>query len=449
MTRAERVPEDDAPDEGAREMIACPDCGLWQRLARVPRGFRAECRRCRKALARPQSRALDAALALVAAALLVWLPTCIAPFMVVTADGAVRRSALVSGVEALWAAGFPSLALIVAAFSIVLPWVYLALVTCVLVGVRMRSAKQPTHRAPSPLGTLYRWALALRPWTMIEVFLLGACVGYSRMQTVAFVSIGTAGWCLIAATLLLLLVDAVLDDQAIWQALPIRRAASATAVTSATAAASATTAASATAAAIPHENAPACRVCHLAAPQARPGDRCPRCRARLAVRKALSIQRTWALVLCGFFLFIPANLLPVVSVEQFGRVVPNTILGGVLELLHDGLWPLAAIVFTASIVIPLAKLCGLSWNLFLTQQRSARFLVGRTRLHRVIDLVGRWSNIDVFMVSIVVALVQFGELTRVRVENGMIAFAAVVIVTMVAARCFDSRLMWDAAGERT
>ncbi len=439
MTRAERVSEHRAPDEGAREMVACPDCGLWQHLARVPRGFRAECRRCRKGLARPQSRALDAALALVAAALLVWLPTCVAPFMVVTADGAVRRSALVSGVEALWAAGFPSLAVIVAAFSIVVPWVYLALVLCVLVGIRMRPAEPIEHGAPSPLGTLYRWALALRPWTMIEVFLLGACVGYSRMQTVAFVSIGTAGWCLIAATLLLLLVDAVLDDHAIWQALPVPRAPAAAAIASIE---------RATLAANAGRPAPACRVCHLVAPEAHAGDRCPRCRALLAVRKPVSIQRTWALVLCGFLLFVPANLLPVVSVEQFGRVVPNTILGGVLELLHDGLWPLAVIVFTASITIPLAKLCGLSWNLFLTQRRSARFLVGRTRLHRVIDVVGRWSNIDVFMVSIVVALVQFGELTRVRVENGMIAFAAVVIVTMIAARSFDSRLMWDAAGEQ-
>ncbi|MGB6452649.1 MAG: paraquat-inducible protein A, partial [Steroidobacteraceae bacterium] len=183
-------------------------------------------------------------------------------------------------------------------------------------------------------------------------------------------------------------------------------------------------------------------------PQARAGDRCPRCRARLATRQPLSIRRTWSLVLCGFLLFIPANLMPVVSIEQFGRVAPNTILGGVLELLRSGLWPLAAIVFTASICIPLAKLCGLTWNLCLTQRGSARFLVGRTRLHRAIDLVGRWSNIDVFMVSISVALVQFGALTRVRVESGMIAFAAVVIVTMVAARSFDSRLMWDAAGEQ-
>jgi paraquat-inducible protein A len=183
-------------------------------------------------------------------------------------------------------------------------------------------------------------------------------------------------------------------------------------------------------------------------PESAPGDRCPRCRARLRVRKPQSIQRTWALVLCGFLLFIPANLLPVLSIEQFGQVQSNTILGGVLELARYGLWPLAVIVFAASIAIPLTKLFGLSWNLFLTQRRSARFLRSRTRMHRLIDWIGRWSNIDVFTVSILVALVQFGQLTRVRVGTGMIAFAAVVIVTMVAAKSFDSRLMWDAVGER-
>ncbi len=450
MTVIERAPQEPAPqapapqepapqdraawephlEDGAHEVIACPDCGLWQRLQRVPRGFRAECRRCRKGLARPHSRTLDASLALVTAALLIWVPTCVAPFMMVTADGAVRTSALASGVQGLWAAGFLSLAVLVALFSIIVPWIYLALVACVLAGIRLKPVRASDGAAPSPLGTLYRWALALRPWAMIEVFLLGACVAYSRMQSVAFVSIGTAGWCLIAVTVLLLLLDACLDDRAVWRALPIGRMPQAAAPSA------------------PGRPLPACRVCDLPAPRAGVGDHCPRCRARLATRKPLSIRRTWSLVLCGFMLFVPANLMPVVSIEQFGRVEPNTILGGVLELLRSGLWPLAVIVFTASICIPLAKLCGLSWNLFLTQRGSARFLVGRTRLHRAIDLVGRWSNIDVFMVSISVALVQFGELTRVRVESGMIAFVAVVIVTMVAARCFDSRLMWDAAGEQ-
>lgn len=417
-------------ETSAYELIACPDCGLKQRLGPVPRGFRVECRRCRKLLARPEPARIGAALALLGAALILWLPACIAPFLLVSANGAVRRSGLASGIAALWTAGFRSLAVVVAAFSIIIPWVYLALVISVLAGIRFRTVPGIAwRRGRWGLGRLYRWSLDLRPWAMVEVYLLGACVAYSRIQTVASIGVGTAGWCLIAAALCWLLADAVLDDRTVWQALPSGkvRASSSRAQPDVPA---------------------ACRVCDLALPGTPPGDRCPRCRAHLVTRKPNSIQRTWALVICGFLLFVPANLLPVVTLEQFGQQQSNTILGGVLELTRYHLWPLAAIVFTASIIIPFTKLCGLSWNLFLTGRGSARFLRPRTRMHRAIDGIGRWSNIDVFMVSILVPLVQFGQLTRVRVENGMIAFAAVVIVTMVAAKSFDSRLMWDAAGER-
>ena len=109
------------------------------------------------------------------------------------------------------------------------------------------------------------------------------------------------------------------------------------------------------------------------------------------------------------------------------------------------MWPLAVIVFVASVIVPLTKLFGLTWMLLLTHQRSGRYLVGRTRLYRMIDLIGRWSNIDIFMLSILVALVRFGVLSQVRAGFGAMAFGAVVIVTMVASRAFDSRLMWDAA----
>jgi paraquat-inducible protein A len=101
-------------------------------------------------------------------------------------------------------------------------------------------------------------------------------------------------------------------------------------------------------------------------------------------------------------------------------------------------------VFAASIVLPLLKLCGLTWMLIATRARSAAMLLPRTRFYRMIDIVGRWSNIDVFMVSILVAILQFGALTSVHAGDGLIAFAAVVLITMIATESFDSRLMWDA-----
>jgi len=154
---------------------------------------------------------------------------------------------------------------------------------------------------------------------------------------------------------------------------------------------------------------------------------------------------TTALVIAGLVLYIPANVLPVLQIERYGSIETNTILGGVVELVHNDLWPLAVIVFLASVVVPAAKLFGLSWLLWQTRRGSARLLPQRTRIYRLIDTIGRWSNIDVFMISILAALVQFGALTRVRPDGGAIAFAGVVLITMIAAQCFDPRAMWWAA----
>jgi paraquat-inducible protein A len=159
----------------------------------------------------------------------------------------------------------------------------------------------------------------------------------------------------------------------------------------------------------------------------------------------LALDRTAALVIAGYVLLLPANLLPILTIEQLGSITPNTILRGIRELIRADLWPLAVVVFTASFIVPLLKLFALTWMLLATRWHSDRHLVGRTRLYRAIDLIGRWSNIDVFMLSILVALVQFGFLSEVRASYGAPAFAAVVVLTMIASRAFDSRLMWDAA----
>jgi paraquat-inducible protein A len=176
--------------------------------------------------------------------------------------------------------------------------------------------------------------------------------------------------------------------------------------------------------------------------------RCPRCGFRLRDRKPGSLQRTWALALAALVLYIPANIYPVLTVVQLGAGQPSTILGGVQELLELGMWPLAALVFFASVAVPVLKLVGLGILLITTHTGTGWALRDRTVLYRVVDAIGRWSMIDIFMESILVALVQFGQLASVYPGPGAIAFAAVVILTMLAARSFDPRLMWDSARMR-
>jgi paraquat-inducible protein A len=177
--------------------------------------------------------------------------------------------------------------------------------------------------------------------------------------------------------------------------------------------------------------------------------RCPRCDFRLRRRKPNSVALTWALGIAAAILYVPANVYPVLTLVRFGAGQPSTILGGARELLDAGQWPLAALVFFASIMVPMLKLVGLTILLTSVHARRNDHLRDRTMLYRIVDSIGRWSMIDIFMESILVALVQFGALVTINPGFGAIAFAGVVVLTMFAARSFDPRLMWDVAQART
>jgi paraquat-inducible protein A len=383
-----------------------------QMLPVLGRGQTAMCRRCDSTLAGPATGRVDAPLALAGAALVMLLAALVWPLMTVSSLGAARESWLDTCVSALWDQGFLSLAALVAAFTVALPCIYLALLLWVLIALRFDLG--------GPLGRLFRWVQHLRPWMMIEVYLVGCFVAYSRIKVVSTIEIGLGGWCLLGASLLFLLVLTQLDARTVWETLPVKAAAG------------------------KGQETIACTVCDLVVTGTEEGGGCPRCAATLHARKPDAFRRTTALVITGFLLYVPANFIPVLTTVRLGRADENTILSGVIELVHNDLWPLAIIVFSASIILPLLKLCGLTWMLIATHLRSRRLLVGRTRFYRMIDLVGRWSNIDVFAVSVLIAALRFGALTEVHAGNGLVAFAAVVIVTMVATSVFDTRLMWDA-----
>jgi paraquat-inducible protein A len=171
---------------------------------------------------------------------------------------------------------------------------------------------------------------------------------------------------------------------------------------------------------------------------------CPRCGATMHRRKPNSLARTWALVVTATILYIPANLLPVMTVVYFGRGEPDTILSGVKELMQAGMWPVALLVFFASITVPVLKLIGLTFLLITVQRRSRWRLRDRGVIYRIIEQVGRWSMVDIFMISILVALVNLGSIATIEPNVGAICFAAVVITTMFASMSFDPRLIWDA-----
>ena len=170
---------------------------------------------------------------------------------------------------------------------------------------------------------------------------------------------------------------------------------------------------------------------------------CRRCGTRLSRRKPNSLARTWALIIAAYILYVPANVYPVMTVISFGKGEPDTILSGVQSLIASGWWPLAVLVFFASIIVPLIKLFGLTYLVASVHYKWHWRPKQRTILYRITEAVGRWSMIDIFMISILVALVRLEAIATVEPGAGATAFAAVVVLTMFAAMSFDPRLIWD------
>lgn len=188
-----------------------------------------------------------------------------------------------------------------------------------------------------------------------------------------------------------------------------------------------------------------CHVCGLVVsgmPEGESGH-CPRCHAFLHLRKPNSVTRCWALLIAAFILYIPANLLTIMETGTLLDYRRDTILSGIIHLWASGSPGIAAIVFIASIIVPLFKLLALTLLLISVQRRSVWLPLERTRLYRLVELVGRWSMLDIYVVTILAALVQMGAMATVKAGPGAIAFGAVVVLTMFAALCFDPRLIWD------
>lgn len=188
-----------------------------------------------------------------------------------------------------------------------------------------------------------------------------------------------------------------------------------------------------------------CQACGLVS---RPNDihetaRCPRCNARISIRKPDSIRRCWALVIAAYILYLPANLLTIMETGSLIDYRQDTIMSGVVHLWKTGSWGISAIVFIASIVVPLFKLMALTFLLVTVQLRTSWWPVQRAKLYRMVELVGRWSMLDIYVVTILAALVQMSSLATVRAGSGAIAFGSVVVLTMFAAMEFDPRLIWD------
>jgi paraquat-inducible protein A len=277
------------------------------------------------------------------------------------------------------------------------------------------------------ISLVYRYIRSITPWSLIGVFMLGVLIAIVKLQDLATVIPGVALFSLMGLLLTSAATNVSLDPDKIWPEYRSNIRLDGTKTSA------------------KEHNLVHCHSCSLLL-NVSEHKHCPRCHSTLHLRKPDSLARSWALLMTAAILLIPANLYPVMTVIQFGRGSPDTIMSGVVHLIESGMWPLALLVFFASIVVPVTKLLVLTFLLISIQRKSDWRPRDRTRLFRITEVVGAWSMVDIFLVGILAALVNLDSLATIVPGVGASFFGAVVVITLFAAHSFDSRLIWDNNG---
>jgi paraquat-inducible protein A len=360
-------------------LVGCPVCGLDQTVGALPPATAAYCVRCGVVLRRGGSDSNRAALCFALGALLLFAPANLWPIIEVTTFGRTHSYTVLSGTAALWHGTMWPLAIPVVLASVALP-AGLILVLLALSGARWLGV------GTESLRPWRRLCDVLRIWAIVDVYLLAIFVTVVKLAELTHAEAVLGSALFFAMVVCLTLALRSLDAEG----------------------------------------------AHLVPAAGQGGS------SRPAPRSA---ARTFALALGALILFVPANVFPTLTITSYGATQSATVFGGVVDLWQAGMWPLAIIVVCASLLIPFFKIIGLMF-LTLTLDRPAD-PHARTRLYLFIARIGRWSMLDVYVISLIVAVLHFGLLAHAQAEIGALAFVSVVIVTLLAAQSFDPRLIWQ------
>ncbi|MGB5218204.1 MAG: paraquat-inducible protein A [Smithella sp.] len=429
----------------SENIVACLDCDLLQRIPELPPGATARCRRCGYPMAINRPGSLELTLALTLTAAIAFIVANLSPLMELSISGRQTSTTILGGALEMWRAGEPVTAVLVAFCTVLAPAIHIGIMFTILLAARQSPV-------PSLVGRLLIWSRWHQTWTMVEVMLLGILVALIKIAEVATVIPGLGMFAAGALVLLIAAMTVVFDPRSVWHRmawangsmppkfsgmpsalLPVSRSSKQDCCLTAM-----------------RIGLVSCKSCGLLSRPVNihePG-KCPRCGSRISLRKNNAIQRTWALIIAALICYIPANLLPVMASTTLMSSEHDTILSGVVVLYKTGSWHLALIVLIASMVIPLAKIMVLAFLLITIQRRSIKEQHERLQLYRLVDFVGRWSMLDVFVVTFTVALIQIQPLMSVKPGIGVHFFAAVVVLTLLAADSFDPRLIWDSLNEK-
>ncbi|MGE6493095.1 paraquat-inducible protein A [Cupriavidus metallidurans] len=412
------------------KLIACHECDLLQREVIVPEGGALRCRRCSAQLYRELPNSLDRALAFSLAAVVLFAVANLYSIVGLSVSGTVVETTLLGAVSELYLDGKWPIAGLVFLTTVLMPVLQTASMLWLLIPLKFNCV---------PWGgpAIFRLCRFCQPWGMTEVLILGLLVALVKLSAIASVVVGPALWSFAALMLVLAAAGSAFDTRHLWSRVAaVEHTVAEPDLDEASLQGSFTAAQCGLA---------LCHDCGLLASLPADGHTfdCPRCGAAMHLRKPASLSRTWAFLVAAMVMYIPANMLPVMYTNSLFGAENDTILSGVVYLWTSESWPLALVVFVASIAVPMLKILALGYLTISTQVHSRWYPVERTRIYRMVEFVGRWSMLDIYVITMLVALVRFQTLATIQAGNAAIAFGAVVVLTMFAAMAFDPRLIWD------
>jgi len=410
-----------ANDIDISRLAACHACDLLIEKPHVLPGNKAVCPRCSTPIYEPRADTVNRTLALVIVGLILLWPAIFSPILKMTIIGNTSYNTLIGGVVGLYQDSFYWVAFVVFFASILAPFAKLIVLLIVLLHIKLNIYTRW-------LPPLFRFYGHLGPWGMLEVYMIAVLISVTKLVDLAALHMGVGLFCFVGLLLTNTLASLTLDKEQVWKHIE-KISGKKEQLTSKTI------------------GLMSCHDCHklLRYPEIKEHQKliCPRCGASLHKRRPGSLTKSWALVITALIFLIPANVYPIMTLIYRGEGEPSTIIGGVLLLVREHMIPIALVIFIASIAVPFLKVIGLIVLLLSVQLKWDLSRRQRTIIYRVIETIGRWSMLDVFVISILVTLVNLGSLAEITGGLAATFFCAAVVTTMFAAMCFDPRLIWD------
>ncbi len=390
----------------------CKGCELPIAVEALPSGNSAFCPRCNTKLYGTAHRSLNGNLAIAITCLILFIPSHFFPFISIRLIGMVIPATLPSGTFALIQEGFVGLGLLILFCSSIAPFL-----VCLSVIAAHIALKKHCFKCLKYSLNLIQF---LKKWMMLDVFLVSVAISCFKLQDYSDIFVGVGLYGIILLQLFALLLISRVTVQSYWEAW--------------------------------HKESDFffkdmsayCNQCHLSQPKS---THCQRCWSELHRRKPASIQKTWALLIAAFAFTIPANIFAISILFTNGQRIEDTILSGIATLIVKDMYGIALIIFIASIVVPIAKIVGMGYILLTIQFKQSTLKRERMFIYFVIKWIGKWSVMDLFVISIMMTLIDRGQILNFSPGFGAVAFGAVVVLTMLATEHFDPRLIWDAPTE--